>query len=590
LTIIGPTPASPKNILFQSEAYRDLPLTFYSYDTETETFSIKEQIDTAEFARSNELIFHPLRPEFYLGSRNYYTVTREGLTYTEVNGRGPTLSAFSPDGNWVSYEDGEVGSVIAASEYPGGKSIDYQTSLPPQSYYPVYINGYHFSDSGYWLVANDTYGSHLHRRDAREIVAKLGFDDDGKIEVAFNSDESRLAVVSVGYRWNETTQKKDKLPRFDMRPLSKADGSADPLMSTFLPHHDHYLVEFSADQQSVHILDFRSGQLLAFDATDLSQPPVEVNRLPLPGLTSHCKQADVDGWNAFAVGQTIMLLSRKDPTQPIRSFEASDSVSKIDFLGGTDLLFAQLKNERIEIFDPAKGDSSGPVAQLDFFNRGDDYLLLGRNGAIDASEGIRENGIVQQGTRFSPLSEVFEQNYQPTLTAQLAGNFTLPAPIAKRVTEQRPPTAQIRSHQVKPMTYRFDLSGASSRSGVTEMLFSQNGKVIRSQRANSLDSMSIRRLEVDLLPEKNIFTLVVIDEDGVLSEEAVFEVMPPQAVIDQYLSTAEQSRLHILAVGIDTYHNPEYRLNYAVADADAISKKLQALNRDLFASVETTSL
>jgi uncharacterized caspase-like protein len=66
--------------------------------------------------------------------------------------------------------------------------------------------------------------------------------------------------------------------------------------------------------------------------------------------------------------------------------------------------------------------------------------------------------------------------------------------------------------------------------------------------------------------------------------------MPPQAEIDGALSTAAKSRLHLLTVGIDTYQNPEYNLNYAVADANDVLEKIERSNQQLFASVEKTVL
>jgi hypothetical protein len=53
--------------------------------------------------------------------------------------------------------------------------------------------------------------------------------------------------------------------------------------------------------------------------------------------------------------------------------------------------------------------------------------------------------------------------------------------------------------------------------------------------------------------------------------------------IDKFGETTERARMFIVAVGVSSYANPDWRLKYAANDAKAIGDTLTAVAHDLYA-------
>lgn len=82
---------------------------------------------------------------------------------------------------------------------------------------------------------------------------------------------------------------------------------------------------------------------------------------------------------------------------------------------------------------------------------------------------------------------------------------------------------------------------------------------------------------VTLLPGNNTVKAVAISKNGYQSAPAEVQV--------SYSGTVADSRLFILAIGIDKYKNTSYNLNYAVADASGIVEKIKSSSKDIFKSI-----
>jgi uncharacterized caspase-like protein len=62
----------------------------------------------------------------------------------------------------------------------------------------------------------------------------------------------------------------------------------------------------------------------------------------------------------------------------------------------------------------------------------------------------------------------------------------------------------------------------------------------------------------------------------------------PADVVVTWGGPRAESALYVLAVGINDYVNPKYRLNYGRPDAEAFAKALATVGKKLFATVNTT--
>ncbi|MCB1105223.1 MAG: caspase family protein [Opitutaceae bacterium] len=91
--------------------------------------------------------------------------------------------------------------------------------------------------------------------------------------------------------------------------------------------------------------------------------------------------------------------------------------------------------------------------------------------------------------------------------------------------------------------------------------------------------------QVPLLPGENRFRAVAVTPDGI-------ESLPAGLVVASRSPDAGSGglRLHALVIGVNTYQNPKYNLNYAVGDAEAFAAALDRGARDIYTGVSVTTL
>jgi hypothetical protein len=84
---------------------------------------------------------------------------------------------------------------------------------------------------------------------------------------------------------------------------------------------------------------------------------------------------------------------------------------------------------------------------------------------------------------------------------------------------------------------------------------------------------------------KNEIEITAYNASGLLATP------PHRVAIDAFgVTTQERPRMFVLAIAIDNYQDPRYRLRYSVSDAQTIAEALTVAGRNLFASVQTTIL
>jgi uncharacterized caspase-like protein len=83
--------------------------------------------------------------------------------------------------------------------------------------------------------------------------------------------------------------------------------------------------------------------------------------------------------------------------------------------------------------------------------------------------------------------------------------------------------------------------------------------------------------KVTLLPGINSVKAIAITKNGYQSGAAEVQVT--------YSGAVAESRLFVLAIGINKYKNPAYNLNYAVADASAIIERIKGSGSSIFKSI-----
>ena len=96
------------------------------------------------------------------------------------------------------------------------------------------------------------------------------------------------------------------------------------------------------------------------------------------------------------------------------------------------------------------------------------------------------------------------------------------------------------------------------------------------------EDLELRECRVELLPGQNVITAIALSRDRAESSPEHFTVA--------YKGPPKETTLHVVAIGINEYKNPDYRLNYGVPDAKAILGFFDNGQHRLYKSIEARQL
>ncbi|MEO9022855.1 MAG: caspase family protein, partial [Ginsengibacter sp.] len=139
------------------------------------------------------------------------------------------------------------------------------------------------------------------------------------------------------------------------------------------------------------------------------------------------------------------------------------------------------------------------------------------------------------------------------------------------------------------------VAASSSDDVVDEIRLYQNGKLTGTTRNlvvaddnENAEKEKLRSFTVVLQPGTNNFKAVAINSQRTESLPALLNIAYTPAITPP--NPASDIQLFLFVVGVNTYKNPRYSLNYASADANAVIVAIQEGSKNLFSKVNTTFL
>ena len=277
--------------------------------------------------------------------------------------------------------------------------------------------------------------------------------------------------------------------------------------------------------------------------------------------------------------------------------------------------FVFLKNERYLLTEEYGGIclwdiiKKRKIGKLYMFEKSPDWIFLTDDGRFDATPGALKFMYYTKGKEIIPLESLFEKFFVPGLLQQVWDN-TLPndvpdinklkkAPIVKinmddkdRNLEVADDTRQVKTAKEK-VIIKIDASSADDV--IDEIRLYQNGKLTGTTRNlvvadddEKNTKEKTRSFNVTLQPGANNFKAVAINSERTESLPALLDVSYTPAITPP--NPASDIQLYLFVVGVNTYKNPKYSLNYASADASAVITALQDGAKNLFSKVNTTYL
>ncbi len=269
-----------------------------------------------------------------------------------------------------------------------------------------------------------------------------------------------------------------------------------------------------------------------------------------------------------------------------------------------------LPNERVMVgntlFDTK---NKKELAQLVAFENDADWLVVTPDGRFDGSQVAFTLLYFKKDLQLFPLDVLFDQFYTPNLLTRLLAGENIPAPAVNINQIKALPTAKIqppvdagqrnlvvddddvRTFNTASERVIIEVQATSIDDQIAGIQLYHNGKLMGGTTRNlvveddRLAAQKNRRVEVALVPGENRFRAVASNSQKTESQPDEIRVVYTPA--DAAPKANAQPKLWVVAIGINTYKNPKYNLNYAVPDAEAFKAALEQRAQGLFAKVET---
>ncbi|HEX3279946.1 MAG TPA: caspase family protein [Pyrinomonadaceae bacterium] len=234
-------------------------------------------------------------------------------------------------------------------------------------------------------------------------------------------------------------------------------------------------------------------------------------------------------------------------------------------------------------------DSGNLAAVLISMPLSDDWLVATPGGLFDGSHAAWKFLLwrfAQSTFKVAPVESFFNEFYYPGLLADILGgkNPTAKHDIVKKdrrqpeiqleAEEQNPPAGTVAERQLR---LRLNINEApadgeySEASGARDLRLFRNGLLVQSWSGDVLKGSSKRTLEttVTVVAGANEFRAYAFNRDNVKSADAVLTLNGAE-------SLRRTGTAYLIVVGVGSYANSQYNLNYSVADATEIGTQLKS--------------
>ena len=277
--------------------------------------------------------------------------------------------------------------------------------------------------------------------------------------------------------------------------------------------------------------------------------------------------------------------------------------------------FVFLHNERYMLTEEYGGlclwdlDKKRKIGKIYMFEGNADWVIVTDDGRFDATEGALKKMYFAKGKEIIPLESLYEKYYVPGLLKQIWDN-TLPNNVPDIADINSPPSIKITlqtaernldvtddvktvSVDKEQVTIKAEADGL--KDVISEIRLYQNGKLVHTTRnltvedENKGDKTMTKTFSVTLNAGPNNFKAVAINSQRTesLPAELIADYKP---LVIPVKTKDNDIQLYLFVVGVNSYKNPKYTLNYAKADAAAFTEAITTGSQSLFGKINTTIL
>jgi WD40 repeat protein len=237
------------------------------------------------------------------------------------------------------------------------------------------------------------------------------------------------------------------------------------------------------------------------------------------------------------------------------------------------------------------------------------WAVIMPDGRFDANKGAQANMYHVTGTDIIPLDAMFEKFYTPRLLPRiLEGEEFEPVPDANKLKKAPLVKLQFKEGsrnleveddvatiQTKAGTASITVTAECPTDAVSEIRLYQNGKLVQTTRnlvvedEKAGDKILVKTFAVELTEGENYFKAIALNSQRTESKPAalIAQYKPEKASPANTGDATSGIQLHLVVVGINTYKNAKYNLNYARADAEAFKAAMENGSKTIFSKVNT---
>lgn len=439
-------------------------------------------------------------------------------------------------------------------------------------------------------------------------TGRLAFDlpsnPKGINSVAFSPDGKFLAVAGIEHSvdiWDLQTRHKRSLA-----------GHSNEITSVIFSANGTQLFSGGRDK-TIRIWDVKTGT----STRTIDNLGAEINSLALSSDGTFLASANSD--------KTVRLIDLQTDNQTKTLSGHSGAVLKLVFSPDGQVLASAGSDGTVKIWEPRSGNELrtlvGPFQRINgvaFTRDGDWILTAGADGRLnlwDSKKAVSmatlvpvpasEDWLVATpdglfdgsaaawnlvlwrfgGNTFNvlPIEAYFKEFYYPGLLADILAGRNPKAATDITQKDRRQPAISISSRTqvtnkvtARNVTVQLDVAGAvadkehPTSSGARDLRLFRNGLLIKTWPGDVLEASGKRNVEISIpiIAGENHLSAYAFNNDDIKSANATLTLTGAE-------NLKRQGTAYVIAIGVEQYENPQYNLNYPVADAGAISLQLK---------------
>jgi WD40 repeat protein len=244
-------------------------------------------------------------------------------------------------------------------------------------------------------------------------------------------------------------------------------------------------------------------------------------------------------------------------------------------------------------------EKKGVVGYIHLFNN--EWAVVAADGRMDGSYEAIKNLSWRSGFYTIPLENTFDTSFSPKLLSQLLLEDNAREEFKVEQSAKEIPELKIRSVDNKPLAtsdattpkirtaqknISIHVTAEKNAHQIDEIRLYQNTKLVNTVIAKpgqTLSTVELKATLTDAFGEENFFYVTAKSKQGLDAEKSKF-------IVEYEGKSDEKPKLFLITVGVNSYRNPKYNLNFAVADASAFEREVKKGGGNLFDQVIVKSI